>query len=124
MMSLCSSVSKSDEVHETDKGSDDSDTKRKQSTTDSHDLIRKRPRFASLRTRTSPKTLHDTIKGLTPEQKTAVKDMGLGALVDMTIVGVPSKLGFYIVDMLDTRKMQLDLRSGSIAIKWSLYMAS
>ncbi|KAI3771973.1 hypothetical protein L6452_03146 [Arctium lappa] len=79
-------VSKSDEVHETDKGSDDSDKKRKQSTTYSHDLIRKRPRLASLSTRTSPKTLHDTIKGLIPEQKTAVT------------------------------KMQLDLRSGSIGI--------
>jgi len=34
----------------------------------------------------------------------------------MTIDGVPYKLGFYVVDILNTKKMTLDLRNNSIPI--------
>ncbi|KVI03137.1 hypothetical protein Ccrd_018569 [Cynara cardunculus var. scolymus] len=63
----------------------------------------------NLRTRTSPRTLYQTIVGLNDAQKIAVKQMGLGALLEMTINGVPTKLGFFVVDNLDVKKMELKL---------------
>ncbi|KVH99370.1 hypothetical protein Ccrd_022399 [Cynara cardunculus var. scolymus] len=70
----------------------------------------------NLRTRTSPRTLHQTIVGLNDAQKKVVKQMGLGALLEMTINGVPSKLGFYVVDNLDVKKMELKVVNGAIPI--------
>ncbi|KAI3746371.1 hypothetical protein L6452_08802 [Arctium lappa] len=70
----------------------------------------------TLRTRTSPRTLYETIIRLTTAQKKAIADMGLGSLVHMSLDGVPSKKGFYVVDILNTRTMTLDLKSGSIPI--------
>lgn len=51
-----------------------------------------------------------------PNTKKAVEHMGLGALLNMTIDGVPSKLGFYVVDILNTRNMALELMNCSITI--------
>ncbi|KAI3691980.1 hypothetical protein L6452_31784 [Arctium lappa] len=42
--------------------------------------------------------------------------MGLGSVLKMGIDGVPSKLAFFVVDKLNTRDMQLDVKTGSIAI--------
>lgn len=67
-----------------------------------------------IRTRTSPKTLHETVKLLKEEQRTAVEAMGLGSLLNMTVDGVPSKLGYFVVDNLDTERMQLNLRVNDI----------
>ncbi|KAI3666800.1 hypothetical protein L6452_41837 [Arctium lappa] len=86
---------------------DEMEKKRKGNTSDSTDSLRKRPRFANLRTRTSPRTLKETISSLSPEQKKkAVTEMGLVSVLKMAIDGVPSKLAF----------MQIDVKSGNIAI--------
>ncbi|KAI3692442.1 hypothetical protein L6452_32258 [Arctium lappa] len=69
-----------------------------------------------LRTRTSPKTLWETVKMLDENQRAAVRDIGLESLLDLTLDGIPSKLGYYVVDKLDTRHMNLKLRNGAIPI--------
>lgn len=60
--------------------------------------------------------LDGTIIGLSKDQKKAVEDMGLESIVNMSLEGVPSKLGFYVVDALNTRNMIMDLKHGSIQI--------
>ncbi|KAI3681394.1 hypothetical protein L6452_36189 [Arctium lappa] len=62
----------------------------------------RRSRVRVIRTRTSPHTLHETISALDDDQRKAVTDMGLGSLLTMTIQGVPSKLGFFVVDREST----------------------
>ncbi|KVH91304.1 hypothetical protein Ccrd_006678 [Cynara cardunculus var. scolymus] len=69
-----------------------------------------------IRTRTSPKALWETVKALNSNQKAAIKEMGFDALLDMTLDGIPSKLGHYVVDMLDTSTMTIQLRDGQIPV--------
>ena len=69
-----------------------------------------------LRTRTSPRTLHETMGALNKEQKTTIKDIGLGSLLSMSVDGVPTKLGYFVVDQLDTTKMILQLSNTTIPI--------
>ncbi|KAI3727897.1 hypothetical protein L6452_16525 [Arctium lappa] len=63
-----------------------------------------------IRTKTSPMILHQTIDDLNNKQIEAVKEMGLGSLLNMTVDGIPSKLGFFVVNNLDTNSMQLHLK--------------
>ncbi|KVH91525.1 Cystatin [Cynara cardunculus var. scolymus] len=69
-----------------------------------------------IRTRTSPKTLYETVKCLTPAQRATIKDMGFESLLDMTVDGIPAKLGFYVVDMLDVAAMNIKINNGAIPI--------
>lgn len=69
-----------------------------------------------IRTRTSPKILFDTIKILTEHQRAAVREIGLASLLDITVDGIPCKLGFYVVDNLDTKHMKLKVMNGDIPI--------
>lgn len=73
-------------------------------------------RLITLRTRTSPRVLHDAISGLTDAHEKTVREMGLGVLLEMTLNGIPSKIGFYVVDALDTKKMHLKVHQGVIPI--------
>ena len=61
-----------------------------------------------LRTRTSPRVLFDYVKHLKLDQR-AVEGMGLGKLLDMKIDGMPCRLGYYIVDKLDTNEINSEL---------------
>ncbi|KAI3702585.1 hypothetical protein L6452_28329 [Arctium lappa] len=69
-----------------------------------------------IRTRTSQMVLHETIEQLSESQKVVVKEMVLESLLSMTLDGIPSKLGFFVVDNLDTDTMQLRLKKASISI--------
>ncbi|KVI11420.1 hypothetical protein Ccrd_010169 [Cynara cardunculus var. scolymus] len=89
--------------HETDKGIEEepsSDTSEVQ--------------YRVLRTRTSPRTQHETVHTLNDSQRDAIKSMRLGSLLDIKIDGVPSRLGFYVVDNLTN--MRLNVRHDSIPI--------
>ncbi|KAI3758815.1 hypothetical protein L6452_06387 [Arctium lappa] len=76
----------------------------------------RRSRGRVIRTRTSPRTLHETISALDDDQRKAVTDMGLGSLLTMTIQGVPSKLGFFVVDRFDPSSMVIKCNQGVIPI--------
>ncbi|GJU39460.1 peptidase C48, SUMO/sentrin/Ubl1 [Tanacetum coccineum] len=56
------------------------------------------------------------MRGLTPQRKRVVREMGFGNLVDFPIVEIPTKLAFYVVDILNTRKMMLECPLGDIVI--------
>ncbi|KVI07904.1 hypothetical protein Ccrd_013731, partial [Cynara cardunculus var. scolymus] len=70
-----------------------------------------------IRTRTSPKTLYDKVKSLTLTQRASIKDMGFESLQDMMVDGIPTKLGFYVVDMLNTTAMNIRMNDGAIPIR-------
>lgn len=70
----------------------------------------------ALRTRTSPKVLFTTIKDLSDAQKQAVKDIGMGCLLGMKLDGVPQRIGYHVVDNLNTNTMCIGLETGNIKI--------
>ena len=69
-----------------------------------------------LQTRTSLKVLYDTMKVLSDDQKQSVRDMGMGTLLDMIVDGVPGKLGYYVVDNLDTINIRINMVTGYLRI--------
>ncbi|GKF00604.1 hypothetical protein Tco_0027527, partial [Tanacetum coccineum] len=56
------------------------------------------------------------MRGLTPQRKRVVTEMGFGSLIDFPIVGIQTKLAFYVVDILNTRKMTLECPMGDKVI--------
>ena len=51
-----------------------------------------------IRTRTSPRVLYDCIQLLNEQQRSVVTKMGLGKVLGLATNGIPTKLGFYVVD--------------------------
>lgn len=68
----------------------------------------------TLRTRSSPKPLYLAIATLKPNQQACVAKMGFGNLLDVKLDGIPSRLGFYVVDKFDPEKMEIKLRNGAL----------
>ncbi|KAI3681413.1 hypothetical protein L6452_36208 [Arctium lappa] len=54
--------------------------------------------------------------GLNDAQKNTVREMGLGVFPEMTMNGIPSKIGLYIIDNLDSKKMHLKVDQRLIPI--------
>ncbi|KAI3692979.1 hypothetical protein L6452_32805 [Arctium lappa] len=65
-------------------------------------IVKPPRKVAGIRTRTSPMILYQTVADLNDEQQKAVKEMGLDCLIGMTVNGIPSKHGFFVVNNLDT----------------------
>ncbi|KAF5805714.1 hypothetical protein HanRHA438_Chr05g0222121 [Helianthus annuus] len=70
----------------------------------------------SITTRSSPKSLHEGINGLSEVQRASVKQMGFERMLSLTIDGIPGMLGHYVVDRLDTKRMCIDIENASIKI--------
>ncbi|GJS50773.1 hypothetical protein Tco_0624135 [Tanacetum coccineum] len=68
------------------------------------------------RTKEKRRPLFEAMRGLTPQRKRVVREMGFGNLIDFPIVEIPTKLAFYVVDILNTRKMMLECPMGDIVI--------
>nr|GEY46704.1 peptidase C48, SUMO/sentrin/Ubl1 [Tanacetum cinerariifolium] len=60
--------------------------------------------------------LFEAMCGLTPQRKRMVREMGFRNLIDFPIVEIPTKLAFYVVNILNTRKMTLECPMGDIVI--------
>ncbi|GKB96871.1 hypothetical protein Tco_0983008 [Tanacetum coccineum] len=73
-----------------------------------------------LETRSSPKTFYNSISTLKPNQKACLEQIGFGNFVEFKVDGIPSKLGLYVVDKFDAKKMQLKLAEGSLKITKNL----
>ncbi|GKB97833.1 hypothetical protein Tco_0983970, partial [Tanacetum coccineum] len=69
-----------------------------------------------LKGRATVRPLFEAMRGLTPQRKRVVREMGFGNLIDFPIVEIPTKLAFYVVDILNTRKMMLECPMGDIVI--------
>ncbi|PWA60900.1 hypothetical protein CTI12_AA379850 [Artemisia annua] len=67
-------------------------------------------------TRTSPKMLFNALQTLRPVQKACVEQMGFGGMLDMKLDGIPSKMGFYVVDNFNPETMELKVNNHSIVI--------
>ncbi|GKE32499.1 hypothetical protein Tco_1451821 [Tanacetum coccineum] len=69
-----------------------------------------------LKGRATMRPLFEAMRGLTPQRKRVVREMGFGNLIDFPIVKIPTKLAFYVVDILNTRKLKLECPMGDIVI--------
>ncbi|GJU28433.1 hypothetical protein Tco_1167054 [Tanacetum coccineum] len=69
-----------------------------------------------LKGRATVRPLFEAMRGLTPQRKRVVREMGFGNLINFPIVEIPTKLAFYVVDILNTRKMMLECPMGDIVI--------
>nr|GEY08836.1 major facilitator superfamily domain, general substrate transporter [Tanacetum cinerariifolium] len=49
-------------------------------------------------------------------QKACLEEIGFGGMVDIKVDGIPSKLGLYVVDNFDEKKMEIKLSKGSIVL--------
>ncbi|GKB32533.1 hypothetical protein Tco_0871934 [Tanacetum coccineum] len=49
-----------------------------------------------LKGRATVRLLFEAMRGLTPQRKRVVKEMGFGNLIDFPIVEIPTKLAFYV----------------------------
>ncbi|GJS85224.1 peptidase C48, SUMO/sentrin/Ubl1 [Tanacetum coccineum] len=56
------------------------------------------------------------MRGLSPERKKVIKEMGFGDLIEFPIFEIPTKLAFYVVDILNTTNMTLECPMGDIVI--------
>lgn len=60
--------------------------------------------------------LFNALQTLRPVQKACLEQMGFEGLLDMKLDGIPSKIGFYVVDQFNPVKMEIKLRNSSIVI--------
>ncbi|PWA93030.1 hypothetical protein CTI12_AA075780 [Artemisia annua] len=67
-------------------------------------------------TRTSPKPLYNAMLTLKPIQKACLEQNGFGNLLDFKVDGIPSKLGFYVVDNFDPKNMEIKMARHSLVI--------
>nr|GEV88682.1 peptidase C48, SUMO/sentrin/Ubl1 [Tanacetum cinerariifolium] len=56
------------------------------------------------------------MRGLTPQRKRVVREKRFENLIDFPTVKIPTKLAFYVVDILNTRKMTLECLMRDIVI--------
>ncbi|KAI3786656.1 hypothetical protein L1987_40511 [Smallanthus sonchifolius] len=62
----------------------------------------------SLRTQSSPKSLSDATRTLSEKQLDCVRAMGFGKILSFNVDGKLRLLGHYVVDNLDTERVDLD----------------
>ncbi|KAI3757971.1 hypothetical protein L6452_05517 [Arctium lappa] len=64
----------------------------------------------------SPMILQQTLYEISDDQRMEVEKMGLGSFIGMTLDDIPSRLGYFVVNKLDTNNMELRLNHGTIII--------
>ncbi|KAL4564247.1 hypothetical protein LXL04_028304 [Taraxacum kok-saghyz] len=70
----------------------------------------------TLNVRTSPKTMYAVLKTLNEEQKESVREMGFAAILDMKLSCNLSRLGHYIVEVLDDQALVIRSGKGDISL--------
>ncbi|CAA0831252.1 Unknown protein [Striga hermonthica] len=66
----------------------------------------------SINTRSSPAIFVKVVSGLTDDQKQAVRDMGFGRLLELTITMTPAKMGHWLVENFNHMDRKLKLYGG------------
>ncbi|GKD42897.1 hypothetical protein Tco_1267542, partial [Tanacetum coccineum] len=67
-------------------------------------------------TRNSPRAFFNAISKLSPIQKSCLEQLGFGKLLHFKVEGIPSKLGFYVVNNFDETTMEIKLENASLLI--------
>lgn len=65
-----------------------------------------------LKIRALPKILTKVVEQLSPAQRQAVKDIGLGSLLDLQITNLPRQMGLWLVENFNPRSCTLQLQNG------------
>nr|GEW49003.1 putative reverse transcriptase domain-containing protein [Tanacetum cinerariifolium] len=73
-----------------------------------------------LETHSSPRTFYNSISTLRPNQKACLEHIGFGNFVEFKVDRIPSKLGLYVVDKFDAKKMEIKLAEGALKITKNL----
>nr|GFA83484.1 major facilitator superfamily domain, general substrate transporter [Tanacetum cinerariifolium] len=73
-----------------------------------------------LETRSSPRTFYNSISTIKPNQKACLEQIGFGNFVEFKVDGIPSKIGLYVVDKFDAKKMEMKLAEGALKITKNL----
>ena len=60
--------------------------------------------------------LFNALQTLRPVQKACLEQMGFEGLLDMKLDGIPSKIGFYVVDNFNPETMEIKLKNSRILI--------
>lgn len=68
--------------------------------------------FPQLMTRTSPFTLVNSFNLLTNRQKEAIKELGFDQILRLSIIEIPSRLSYWVVDNFDVCSCELVLDKG------------
>nr|GEV27128.1 hypothetical protein [Tanacetum cinerariifolium] len=71
---------------------------------------------SKIRTRTTPTALFNTMAILNDDRKKRLHEMGFGSMIGMGIHELPKKLGFYVIDNLDTKTNVLSLTDSLILV--------
>ncbi|KAK9052977.1 hypothetical protein SSX86_029607 [Deinandra increscens subsp. villosa] len=74
------------------------------------------PKFRSLRTRSSPIQFSKCVRLLRPKQKEVVRKMGFGQLLTFMCDGVPLKLGHFVVDNFNPKRMVIQVGDHSVRV--------
>ncbi|GJZ84841.1 hypothetical protein Tco_0650180 [Tanacetum coccineum] len=69
-----------------------------------------------LKGRATVRQLFEAMRGLSPERKKVIREMGFRDLIEFLIFEIPTKLAFYVVDILNTTNMALECPMGDIVI--------
>ncbi|GJS38081.1 hypothetical protein Tco_0536463 [Tanacetum coccineum] len=77
---------------------------------------KKNPKERKREGRATLRPLFEALCGLSPQRKRVVTKIGFGNLIDFSIVEIPTKLAFYVVDILNTMRMTLECPLGDIVI--------
>ncbi|KAI3513746.1 hypothetical protein L1887_11871 [Cichorium endivia] len=72
--------------------------------------------FDNILIRTSPKPLFDTLHSLSNPHKQYMCEIGLCDLLDNTVDGIPSHIGFYVVSNFDCQNMVLIVSGGQLRV--------
>nr|GEU85365.1 hypothetical protein [Tanacetum cinerariifolium] len=83
---------------------------------ETNERVQKQSLNRVLKGRTAVRPLFEAMRGLTPQRKRVVREMGFRNLIDFPIVEIPTKLAFYVVNILNTRRMTLECLMGHIVI--------
>ncbi|KAL8268111.1 hypothetical protein R6Q59_001909 [Mikania micrantha] len=76
----------------------------------------KRKKWFGILARSSTKQLYIAIKSLNKRQRGLVRSMGFGKLLSFNVNVIPSKLGHYVVDNLDTSRMVIKTSKGDTKV--------
>nr|GEY00651.1 hypothetical protein [Tanacetum cinerariifolium] len=71
---------------------------------------------SKIRTRTTPTALFNAMAILNGDRKKCLPEMGFGSMIGMGIHELPGKLGFYVIDNLDTETNVLSLIDNFILV--------
>ncbi|MFS7930422.1 hypothetical protein Hanom_Chr04g00344141 [Helianthus anomalus] len=70
----------------------------------------------SIRTRTSPNKLYEAVHVINKWQREVVIEMGFGQFLGFNLSEVNANLGHYVVDMLDTESMKIQIGDRHISV--------